>query len=55
MELKVTRKQNTNVTQIFQDAVAISYAKMSNMNTLAGANIAGFRKIAKAMKAQGII
>ena len=37
----VTRKQNTNVTQIFQDAVAISYAKMSNMNTLAGANIAG--------------
>lgn len=37
----ITRKQNTNVTQIFQDAVAISYAKMSNMNTLAGANIAG--------------
>ena len=38
---RTTRKQNTNVTQIFQDAVAISYAKMSNMNTLAGANIAG--------------
>lgn len=37
----ITRKQNTNVTQIFQDAVAISYAKMSNMNTLAGANLAG--------------
>lgn len=37
----ITRKQNTNVTQIFQDAVAISYAKMSNMGTLAGANIAG--------------
>ena len=37
----ITRKQNTNVTQIFQDTVAISYAKMSNMGTLAGANIAG--------------
>ena len=37
----ITRKQNTNLTQIFQDAVAISYAKMSNMGTLAGANIAG--------------
>jgi len=37
----ITRKQNTNVTQIFQDSVAISYAKMSNMGTLAGANIAG--------------
>ena len=33
----ITRSQNTNVTQIFQDAVAISYAKMSNMGTLAGA------------------
>lgn len=37
----ITRRQNTNVTQIFQDSVAISYAKMSNMGTLAGANIAG--------------
>lgn len=37
----ITRNQNTNVTQIFQDAVAISYAKMSNMGTLAGSNIAG--------------
>lgn len=37
----ITRSQNTNVTQIFQDAVAISYAKMSNMGTLAGANIEG--------------
>lgn len=37
----ITRKQNTNVTQIFQDSVAISYAKMSNMGTLSGANIAG--------------
>ena len=37
----ITRSQKYNVTQIFQDAVAISYAKMSNMNTLAGANIAG--------------
>ena len=37
----ITRSQNTNVTQIFQDSVAISYAKMSNMGTLSGANIAG--------------
>ena len=37
----ITRSQNTNVTQIFQDAVAISYAKMSNMGSLSGANIAG--------------
>ena len=37
----ITRKQNTNVTQIFQDAVAISYAKMSNMGTLSGANLDG--------------
>lgn len=37
----INRKQNTNVTQIFQEAVAISYAKMSNMGTLSGANIAG--------------
>ena len=35
----ITRSQNTNVTQIFQDAVAISYAKMSNMGTLSGANL----------------
>ena len=38
---KTTRSQKTNVTQIFQEALYISYAKMSNMNTLAGANIAG--------------
>lgn len=37
----ITRSQNTNVTQIFMDAVAISYAKQSNMGTLAGANIQG--------------
>lgn len=37
----ITRSQNTNVTQIFMDAVAISYAKMSNMGTLAGVNIEG--------------
>lgn len=37
----ITRLQKTNVTQIFHEAVAISYAKMSNMGTLAGANIAG--------------
>ena len=37
----ITRAQAYNVTQIFMDAVAISYAKMSNMGTLAGVNIAG--------------
>ena len=36
----VTREQKTNVTQIFQEAVGISYAKQSNMGTLAGVNIA---------------
>lgn len=37
----ITRSQKSNVTQIFMDAVAISYAKQSNMNTLAGVNLAG--------------
>lgn len=36
----VTRQQKTNVTQIFHESVAISYAKMSNMGTLSGINIA---------------
>lgn len=36
----VTRTQMTNVTQIFQESVGISYGKMSNMGTLSGANIA---------------
>ena len=36
----VTRTQNTNVTQIFQEALAISYAKLSNGNQLAGVNLA---------------
>lgn len=36
----VTRIQNTNVTQIFHESVAISYAKESNMGTLSGVNIA---------------
>lgn len=36
-----TRTQITNVTQIFQRTVGVSYAKMSNMGTLSGANIAG--------------
>ena len=31
----------SNVTQIFQDSVAISYAKQSNMATLSGVNLAG--------------
>lgn len=38
---RITRSQNTNVTQIFHEAIGISYAKMSNMGTLSGANIAG--------------
>lgn len=37
----VTREQKTNVTQIFQESVGISYGKMSNMGTLSGVNIAG--------------
>lgn len=37
----VTREQKTNVTQIFQESVGISYAKQSNMGTLSGINIAG--------------
>lgn len=36
----VTREQKTNVTQIFQESVGISYGKQSNMGTLSGANIA---------------
>lgn len=36
----VTRTQKTNVTQIFQYSVGISYAKQSNMGTLSGINIA---------------
>lgn len=35
-----TREQKTNVTQIFQESVKISYGKMSNMGTLAGLNVA---------------
>lgn len=37
----VTRQQKTNVTQIFQEAVGVSYGKMSNMGSLSGINIAG--------------
>lgn len=37
----ITREQKTNVTQIFQESVGISYGKMSNMGTLNGVNIAG--------------
>jgi len=35
----VTREQKTNVTQIFMEAVGISYAKQSNMGTLSGLNV----------------
>lgn len=34
------REQMTNVTQIFQETVGVSYAKESNMGTLSGTNIA---------------
>ena len=37
----VKRSQLTNVTQIFQKSVAISYGKQSNMGTLQGINVAG--------------
>ena len=37
----VTRTQLSNVTQIFMESVAISYAKQSNMGTLSGVNLAG--------------
>lgn len=37
----VTQTQKTNVTQIFQESVGISYAKQSNMGTLSGLNVAG--------------
>lgn len=37
----VTRNQKTNVTQIFQESIGISYGKMSNMGSLSGINIAG--------------
>lgn len=36
-----TRAPHSNVTQIFHRAVEISYAKMSNMGTMSGPNIAG--------------
>lgn len=37
----ITREQKTNVTQIFQESVGVSYAKQSNMGTMSGLNIAG--------------
>lgn len=37
----ITRGQKTNVTQIFQESVGVSYGKISNMGTLNGVNIAG--------------
>ena len=36
----VTRSQSKNVCQIFHEAVSVSYAKMSNMGTMSGINIA---------------
>ncbi|MCM1167709.1 MAG: DUF5309 domain-containing protein [Lachnospiraceae bacterium] len=37
----ITRKQETNVTQIFREAVSVTHAKLANMGTLSGINIAG--------------
>ena len=37
----IARTQKTNVTQIFQRTVGVTYAKESNMGTLGGLNIAG--------------
>ena len=37
---RVTRSQGTNVTQIFHEALGVSYGKMSNMGTLSGLNVA---------------
>ena len=36
-----TRSQLTNVTQIFQETVSVSYAKEANMGTMSGVNIEG--------------
>ena len=40
----ITRSQNTNVTQIFQEAVSISYEKLSNRGHMSGLNTAGQQK-----------
>ena len=37
----IVRTQNTNVTQIFQEKVSISYVKMSNSKRMSGLNTAG--------------
>lgn len=37
----ITRKQETNVTQIFREAIQVTHAKLSNMGTLSGINVAG--------------
>lgn len=37
----ITTEQKTNVTQIFQESFGISDAKLSNMGTMSGVNIAG--------------
>ncbi len=37
----IVREQKTNVTQIFHEAISITYAKMANRGKLSGLNIAG--------------
>lgn len=39
--ISYVRTQNTNVTQIFQEQVSISYVRMSNQGRLSGINTAG--------------
>ena len=39
--ISYVRTQNTNVTQIFQEQVSISYVRMSNQGRLSGLNTAG--------------
>lgn len=38
---QVSRSQVTNVTQIFQEAISVSYVKLSNQGRLSGLNTAG--------------
>lgn len=37
----ITREQSTNVVQIFQEQVSVSYAKLGNYNAIAGLSVTG--------------
>lgn len=47
---EIARTQNTNVTQIFHEAISISYAKMSNAGRMSGLNTAGQKNNAPSEK-----